>query len=149
MTNESKKEILLVEDDDNDAELMMVTLTEHNIANHIQRVNDGVEAIDYLYRRENYQDRTDNLPAVILLDLKLPRKGGLEVLQEVRSSDRLKHIPVVMLTSSREEQDLIRSYELGVNAYVVKPVSFEEFSVAIKEVGIFWLMVNTPPPLRS
>lgn len=144
--SETKKQILLVEDDDNDAELTIKALKESNIANQIIRVEDGEEAINYLKCEGKYQSRPNLHPALILLDLKLPKINGLEVLKTIRGNEALKYIPVVVLTSSREEQDLIRSYELGVNAYVVKPVDFQQFALAIKELGIFWLVINIPPP---
>jgi len=144
--SETKKQILLVEDDNNDAELTIKALKESNIANQIIRVEDGEEAINYLKCEGKYQSRQNLHPALILLDLKLPKINGLEVLKTIRGNAALKYIPVVVLTSSREEQDLIRSYELGVNAYVVKPVDFQKFALAIKELGIFWLVINIPPP---
>lgn len=144
--SETKKQILLVEDDNNDAELTIKALKESNIANQIIRVEDGEEAINYLKCEGKYQSRQNLHPALILLDLKLPKINGLEVLKTIRGNEALKYIPVVVLTSSREEQDLIRSYELGVNAYVVKPVDFQQFALAIKELGIFWLVINIPPP---
>ncbi|GGI81686.1 response regulator [Legionella impletisoli] len=146
MINDTRKKILLVEDDDNDAELTMLRLQEHHIANEILRVVDGEEALMYLNRQGRYKERPSGSPAVVLLDLKLPKISGLEVLKAIRNSERLKHTPVVVLTSSKEEQDLIKSYELGVNAYVVKPVDFNQFATAIRQLGIFWLVINTPPP---
>ena len=143
------KRILLVEDNANDAELTMEALSEHNLANEVDRANDGAEALDYLYQRGAYAGRDDGNLAVILLDLKLPKVDGLEVLRTIKSDERLKYIPVVVLTSSREESDLVESYRLGVNAYVVKPVNFTEFINAVKEVGAFWAIVNEPPPQRK
>jgi CheY-like chemotaxis protein len=143
------KRILLVEDNANDAELTLEALSEHNLANEVDRVNDGAEALDYLYQRGAYAAREDGNLAVILLDLKLPKVDGLEVLRTVKSDDKLKYIPVVVLTSSREESDLVESYRLGVNAYVVKPVNFSEFINAVKEVGAFWAIVNEPPPTHK
>jgi CheY-like chemotaxis protein len=140
------KPILLVEDNPSDLELTLVALDRSQLANEVVVTRDGVEAIDYLNARGEWVDRVPGMPAVILLDLKLPRIDGLEVLQHIRNTPELKNIPVVMLTSSREEQDLLRSYELGVNAYVVKPVEFNEFVSAIAELGIFWAVVNEPPP---
>jgi CheY-like chemotaxis protein len=139
------KRILLVEDNANDVELTLAALSEHHLANDIDVVRDGEEALDYLYQRGNYSERKSN-PSVVLLDLKLPKVDGLEVLEQIKSDPNLRTIPVVMLTSSREEQDLVRSYHLGVNAYVVKPVEFQEFLSALKELGLFWAVINQPPP---
>ena len=140
------RRILLVEDDPKDAELTMEALAEHNLANDVVLVRDGAEALDYLFCRGQYARHACDDLAVILLDLKLPKVDGLEVLRIVKSDEKLKLIPVVVLTSSREEQDLVRSYKLGVNAYVVKPVDFEEFMNAIKQLGAFWAIINEPPP---
>lgn len=140
------KRILLVEDNANDAELTLEALSEHNLANEVDRVTDGAEALDYLFQRGAYARREDGNLAVILLDLKLPKVDGLEVLRIIKSDDKLKYLPVVVLTSSREESDLVESYRLGVNAYVVKPVNFSEFIKAVREVGAFWAIVNEPPP---
>jgi Response regulators consisting of a CheY-like receiver domain and a winged-helix DNA-binding domain len=140
------KRILLVEDDPKDVELTLTGLAEYNLANEVVVVGDGEEALDYLYRRGKYQTRHNGNPAVMLLDLKLPKLNGFEVLQQVRSDENLKMIPVVVLTSSNEERDLVRSYKLGVNAYVTKPVDFHEFVNAVKELGIFWAVINEPPP---
>jgi CheY-like chemotaxis protein len=138
--------ILLVEDDPNDVELTLTALEEYHLANEVVVTQDGAEALDYLYRRGAYADRSNGSPAVLLLDLKLPKVDGLEVLQQIKRDERLKVIPVVVLTSSREERDMVASYRLGVNAYVVKPVDFHEFVNAIKELGVFWAIVNEPPP---
>ena len=138
--------ILLVEDDPRDVELTMTTLGEYNLANEIVVARDGEKALDYLYCRGEFSTRADDNPAVMLLDLKLPKVDGLEVLQQIKSDERLKLIPVVVLTSSQEEKDMARSYKLGVNAYVVKPVDFQEFVTAIKELGVFWAVINQPPP---
>jgi CheY-like chemotaxis protein len=140
------KPILLVEDNPNDLELTLIALERSQLANEVVVVRDGAEALDYLHARGAYVSRDQGNPAVVLLDLKLPKVDGLEVLAEIRGSATLKSIPVVMLTSSREEQDLVRSYELGVNAYVVKPVDFTEFVRAIADLGIFWAVLNEPPP---
>jgi len=140
------RRILLVEDNPNDAELTLEALAEHNLANDVVQVKDGAEALDYLFHRGKYADCQDGDLAVILLDLKLPKVDGLEVLRVIKSDKKLKFIPVVVLTSSREEQDLIESYRLGVNAYVVKPVNFYEFMGAVRELGAFWAIVNEPPP---
>jgi CheY-like chemotaxis protein len=138
--------ILLVEDDERDVELTMNALEEYNLANEVVVARDGEEALDYLYCRGKHNSRSGDNPAVLLLDLKLPKVDGLEVLRQVKSDEDLKMIPVVVLTSSREEKDLVASYRLGVNAYVVKPVDFHEFVDAIKELGAFWGIVNVAPP---
>ena len=140
------KPILLVEDNPHDLELTLVALARSQLANEVVVVRDGAEAIDYLLRRGEFAERAEGNPAVTLLDLKLPKVDGLEVLREIRETPDLKPLPVVMLTSSREEQDLIRSYALNVNAYVVKPVEFKEFVRAISDLGIFWAVLNEPPP---
>ncbi len=139
------KRILLVEDSANDIELILAALAENKLANEVVVVRDGEEALDYLYRRGIFQLRMEGHPVVVLLDLKLPKIDGLEVLAQLKSDPELRVVPVVMLTSSREEQDLIRSYNLGTNAYVVKPVDFHEFVDAIKNMGLFWAVVNQPP----
>jgi DNA-binding response OmpR family regulator len=138
--------ILIVEDDPNDVELTMTALSEYNLANEVVITRDGQQALDYLYCRGEFAGRPDENPAVMLLDLKLPKVDGLEVLKRVKSDDGLKMIPVVVLTSSHEEKDMMRSYSLGVNAYVVKPVDFHEFVNAVRELGAFWAIVNQPPP---
>jgi CheY-like chemotaxis protein len=138
--------ILLVEDDPKDVELTLTALEEYNLANEVVVAKDGEEALDYLYGRGNFKARSNDHPAVLLLDLKLPKVDGLEVLQQIKSDEKLKLIPVVVLTSSHEEKDMVASYKLGVNAYVVKPVDFHEFVNAIKELGAFWAVVNEPPP---
>ena len=140
------KPILLVEDNPNDLELTLLALERSQLANDVVVVRDGAEALDYLFRRNGYAERAQGNPAVLLLDLKLPKVDGLEVLEQVRESAILRSIPVVMLTSSREEPDLDRAYQLGVNAYVVKPVEFKEFVGAISDLGIFWAVLNEPPP---
>lgn len=137
--------ILLAEDNPNDAELTMEALSENNLANRVSHVKDGVEAMEYLRCQGKYSGRTPGNPAVVILDIKMPRMDGIEVLRAIRAHEELKMIPVVMLTSSREEQDLIRSYELGTNAYVVKPVKFIEFIDAVKHLGIFWAVLNEIP----
>jgi CheY-like chemotaxis protein len=138
--------ILLVEDDPNDIELTLSALTESHLANEVVVARDGEEALDYLYRRGIYVSRAEANPAVMLLDLKLPKVDGLEVLERVKADAHLRAIPVVVLTSSREEQDLVKSYNSGTNAYVVKPVDFHEFVEAVRELGLFWAVVNHPPP---
>jgi CheY-like chemotaxis protein len=136
----------LVEDDTNDVELTLTALAEHNLANPIVVLRDGVEAMDYLFQRGPTAVGNGRAPIVVLLDLKMPKMNGLDVLRQMKSDENLRTIPVVMLTSSREERDLVASYQLGVNAYVVKPVSFQEFVRAIKSLGVFWAVVNEPPP---
>ncbi len=139
-------EILLVEDNPADVELTLRALTKHNLANKVLVVGDGAEALDYLFATGSYAGRAmHEAPRVVFLDLKLPKVGGLEVLQRVKSDERTKRIPVVILTSSNEERDIVMSYELGGNSYVVKPVDFERFSEAIQELGLYWLVVNRPP----
>lgn len=140
------KRILLVEDNPNDVELTVEALGEHNLANAVEVVRDGEEALDYLYRKGQFASRHGGNPAVILLDIKLPKVNGLEVLKRIKADEHLKLIPVVVLTSSREERDMIDSYNLGVNAYVVKPVDFHEFIDAVKGLGVFWAIINEPPP---
>jgi CheY-like chemotaxis protein len=137
--------ILLVEDDPKDVELTLEALGDYNLANEVIVVRDGEQALDYLCCRGKFAARAKGNPAVLLLDLKLPKVDGLEVLKQVRSDAKLKLIPVVVLTSSREERDMMGSYQLGVNAYVVKPVDFHEFVNAVKELGIFWAVINEPP----
>ena len=146
MMSVTVKQILLAEDSDRDAELTLDALAQHNLVNEVMRVRDGEEALDYLCRRGQFADRRNGNPAVVLLDLKMPKVDGFEVLRQIRNNPQFKLIPVVVMTSSREEQDLLRSYELGVNAYVVKPVNFDEFVDAVKQVGAFWAVVNEPPP---
>jgi len=138
--------ILIVEDDPRDVELTLTALEDYKLANEVVVCRDGQEALDYLNSRGKFSDRVNENPAIMLLDLKLPKVDGLEVLQRVKSDERLRMIPVVVLTSSHEEKDMMRSYKLGVNAYVVKPVDFHEFVNAVKELGAFWAVVNEPPP---
>lgn len=138
--------VLLVEDSDEDAELTVAALEEHRLLNEVVRVRDGVEALDFLYRRNGFAERPGVNPGLVLLDLKMPRVNGLEVLRHVKADPALRNIPIVILTSSREECDLIESYGLGVNAYVVKPVGFREFVEAVRHIGGFWIMTNEPPP---
>ena len=140
------KRILLVEDNVNDVELTLSALASVNLANSVDVVSDGVEALDYLNYRGKFTERPKVYPVVVILDLKLPRVSGLEVLKEIKDDPRLKHLPVVILTSSREEKDIISGYDLGVNAYVVKPVDFKAFALAIKELGSFWAIINEVPP---
>jgi CheY-like chemotaxis protein len=145
---ETLERILLVEDDPKDVELTLNALAEHNLANEIAVVRDGVEALDYLYRRGAFVSRPNGNPVVILLDLKMPRLDGVQVLRQLKSDETLRSVPVVVLTSSREERDLEEAYRLGVNAYVVKPVQFTEFVRVVKEIGVFWALINEPPPGR-
>ena len=140
------KRILLAEDNAADLELTLEALSQSRLANEVDVVRDGAAALDYLFRRGAYATRAESNPAVVLLDLKMPKVDGLQVLKQVRADDRVKTVPVVMLTSSREEQDLVESYRLGVNAYVVKPVDFGQFIEAVKQLGMFWAVVNEPPP---
>jgi CheY-like chemotaxis protein len=141
----SLKRILLIEDSPRDAELILDALGTNQLANEIVHVRDGAEALDYLYRRGQFASRSDDLPALMLLDLKLPKVDGLEVLRQIKADASLKLIPVVMMTSSRQEQDLLKSYELGVNAYVVKPLKFQDFVEAVRQVGVFWAVINELP----
>ena len=140
------KPILLVEDDKRDLELTLIALERSQLANDVVVLRDGAQALDYLRRDGEHASRTEGNPAVILLDLKLPKVNGLEVLEAVRASPALPSIPVVMLTSSQEEADVLKSYELGVNAYVVKPVAFDRFVAAIADLGVFWAVLNEPLP---
>ena len=142
---EALKRILLVEDDPKDIELTLDALTEHNLANDVIVARDGVEALDYLYRRGLYSDRPEGQPVVILLDLKMPKLDGLQVLKQLKADEDMRVIPIVILTSSREDRDLEECYKLGVNAYVVKPVRFIEFVEAVKQIGVFWALFNEPP----
>jgi DNA-binding response OmpR family regulator len=141
--------ILLVEDDPNDVELTLSGLAEYNLANEVVIASDGEEALDYLFRRGRFANRPGGNPAVVLLDLKLPKVGGLEVLRSMKGDENLKLVPVVILTSSREERDMVDGYKLGTNAYVVKPVDFHQFVDAIRHIGAFWAVVNEPPPSRA
>jgi CheY-like chemotaxis protein len=143
------RKILFAEDNPSDVELTLEALGDHNLANNVIVVRDGVEAMDYLRCEGKYKQRKPGNPAVVLLDIKMPRMDGIEVLKTIRGDDLLKTLPVVMLTSSREEQDLIKSYALGVNAYVVKPVDFKEFIDAVKQVGVFWAVINEVPPMHK
>jgi len=138
--------ILLAEDDPKDVELTLQALDEYHLANKVAVVNDGEEALEYLYRQGKHKDRPQGLPAVILLDVKMPKVDGLEVLSRIKQDPALRTIPVALLTSSRMEEDLVRGYELGANAYVVKPVDFHNFVEAVKKIGAFWVLLNEPPP---
>ena len=140
------KRILLAEDNAADLELTLEALGHNRLANEVDVVRDGAEALDYLFRRGAHASRAAGNPAVVLLDLKMPKVDGLQVLQQVKADPTLRQIPIVMLTSSREEQDLVESYRLGVNAYVVKPVDFTQFIDVVRQLGMFWAVVNEPPP---
>ncbi len=140
------RRILLVEDSENDIELTIASLAKH-VANQVDVARDGAEALDYLFRRGAFAGRTTGAPVLVMLDLKMPKVDGLEVLRAIKADPELKQLPVVVLTSSREQRDVVQSYELGVNAYVVKPVEFEKFVDAVKQLGFFWLLLNEPPPL--
>jgi CheY-like chemotaxis protein len=139
------KRILLAEDNPRDVELALEALAENNLANQVVVVSNGAEALDYLYRRGTFATRPEGHPAVVLLDLKMPKVDGLEVLRQIKGDEDMKILPIVMLTSSREEQDLIKSYKLGANAYVVKPIDFQQVIDAIKQLGLFWAVLNEPP----
>jgi len=141
--------ILLAEDSPQDVEMTLAALSEHHLANEIVVVNDGEQALDYLYARGKFAGRPAGNPVLVLLDLKMPKVDGLEVLRTIKQDDRLRLTPVVMLTSSREEQDVVRSYQLGINAYVVKPVDFHAFVEAVKQLGAFWTVHNEPPPQKG
>ena len=143
---EKLKRILLVEDDPYDVELTLTGLSEFNLANEVVVARDGEEALDFLYRRGKFAGRTDGNPSVVLLDLKLPKVGGLEVLRQLKADETLKMVPVVILSSSHEDRDMVEGYKLGTNAYVVKPVDFHQFVDAIKHIGAFWAIINEPPP---
>lgn len=141
-------EILLVEDNPNDVELTLHALKENNLSNHIEVVRDGAEALDFIFCQGVYSQRSiDQPPKVILLDLKLPKVDGLEVLRRIKAESHCRIIPVVVLTSSREERDIVESYKLGVNSYIVKPVDFEQFTEAVRGLGLYWLLLNQPPSL--
>jgi len=143
------KQILLAEDDPNDIELTLKALDEYNLAHKTAVVRDGVEALDYLYRRNQFTDRHPGNPIVVLLDMKMPRIDGLEVLRQVKEDPQLHTIPIVVLSSSRERQDIMQSYDLGVNAYVVKPVIFTELIAVVKTLALFWVLINEPMPIGT
>lgn len=146
MTTNSEVEILLVEDNDNDAEMTLRALRKRNLANSLARVKDGAEALDFLFCRGGYTERENaHSPKVVLLDLHLPKIDGIEVLRTVRANPRTAQLPVVVLTSSNEEKDIIETYRLGVNSYIVKPVDFEKFIDSVSSVGLYWLLLNQPP----
>jgi CheY-like chemotaxis protein len=140
------KRILLVEDDPNDIELTLTALADHNIVNEVVIARDGVEALDYLYRRGSFAQHPAGTPVVILLDLKMPRLDGIQVLRQLSADEQMRLIPIVILSSSRESRDLEECYRLGVNAYVVKPVHFSEFVEAVRQIGMFWALINETPP---
>lgn len=143
-----KNEIVLVEDNESDAELTIRAFKKNNILNKLIHLQDGQEALEYIFATGKYSERNINeLPKVILLDLKMPKVGGLEVLKKIKSDDRTKIIPVIILTSSKEDKDIIEGYKLGVNSYIVKPVGFENFAKAVSEIGLYWLLLNQPPKI--
>ena len=143
---ENEVEILLVEDNPNDAELTLRALKKNKLANHVAHVSDGAEALDFIFARGAFKDRDiESRPRVIFLDLKLPKVDGLEVLRAVKNNERTRTIPVVVLTSSKEERDIVESYRLGVNSYIVKPVDFDKFLESVRDLGLYWLLLNQPP----
>ena len=147
MTDLDEIEILLVEDNPHDVEMTLRALKKHNLANKVHVVKDGAEALDYIFATAIYAERNiHDHPKVILLDLKLPKVDGMEVLRRIRADERTKCIPVVVLTSSQEERDIVESYKLGVNSYIVKPVDFDKFLSTVQELGLYWLLLNKPPP---
>jgi CheY-like chemotaxis protein len=143
------KKILLAEDDEYDVELSLKALKECHLSNEVAVVRDGAEALDYIYRRGKYSERANGLPCVVLLDIKMPKVDGHEVLRQIKSDPVLRHIPVVMFTSSKEEKDVMLSYDMGVNAFVVKPIDCEQFHEALKTLGVFWAIVNEPKPIKT
>ncbi len=146
MKNNAFVEILIVEDSPNDAELALIALRDENLANNVIWLKDGAEALDFIFCEGEYSGRDiDNQPKIILLDLKMPKVGGIEVLRRVRADERTKSIPVVVMTSSKEDKDIVETYQLGVNSYIVKPVDFDKFTNSIREIGFYWLVVNQPP----
>lgn len=146
MTDQTYIDILIVEDNPNDAELAILALKEENLANNLTWLKDGVQALDFIFAEGEYAGRDiEKRPKLILLDLKMPKVGGIEVLQRIRADERTKNIPVVVMTSSKEEKDIIATYNLGVNSYIVKPVDFEKFNKSVREIGFYWLVVNHPP----
>jgi CheY-like chemotaxis protein len=144
----STMSILLIEDNPDDVELTLFALKKNNIANPVVVIRDGQEAVDYIFFQGKYANSTHPAPGLILLDLKLPRVDGIEILKKIKETDSIKLIPVVVLTSSKEERDVIESYKLGVNSYIRKPVDFDQFVEAVKTMGLYWLLLNEPPPLK-
>jgi len=144
-----RKRILLAEDSPQDVEMTLAAMDEFELANEVAVVSNGAEALDYLYGRGKFTAHGNGLPVVVLLDLKMPKVDGLEVLRQLKADPELRRIPVVMITSSREERDLVRSYDMGVNAYVVKPVDFQEFTDSVRKLSCFWAMINEPPPRKA
>jgi len=140
------REILVVDDNDNDVELMLLGLRVLNLANEIVVVRDGAEGLDYLYKRGSYADRSSDVPLFVLLDLHMPRMDGIEMLAELRADEDMRTLPVIIMSSSKEDPDLRRCYSLGINAYVVKPVDFDQFSRTVTQMGVFWALINEPPP---
>lgn len=140
------REILVVDDNDNDVELMLLGLRVLNLANEIVVVRDGAEGLDYLYKRGSYADRSSDVPLFVLLDLHMPRMDGIEMLAELRADEDMRALPVIIMSSSKEDPDLRRCYSLGINAYVVKPVDFDQFSRTVTQMGVFWALINEPPP---
>lgn len=150
MNNQIYIDILIVEDNPNDAELAILALKEENLANNLIWLKDGAQALDFIFAEGEYAGRDmEKRPKLILLDLKMPKIGGIEVLKRIRSDERTKNIPVVVMTSSKEEKDVIATYNLGVNSYIVKPVNFDQFSKSIREIGFYWLVVNHPPIIEA
>ena len=147
--SETLKRVLLAEDDPRDVELTLAALSEHNLANEVIVVRDGAEVLDFLRCKGAFAMRTPGLPVVLIMDLKMPKVDGIEVLAAIKGDERFKTLPIVMLTSSQETKDLEQCYRLGVNAYVVKPVNFQDFVKAVKEIGVFWALVNKPPPAST
>jgi two-component system, response regulator len=143
------KRILLAEDSPQDVEMTLAAMEEYHLVNEVIVVTNGAEALDYLYARGKYANHSNGFPVVVLLDLKMPKVDGLEVLRQMKSDPELRRIPVVMMTSSREEQDLVSSYDLGVNAYVVKPVDFQQFTDSVRKLSCFWALINEPPPING
>jgi CheY-like chemotaxis protein len=141
------REILVVDDNDNDVELMLLGLRVLNLANEIVVVRDGAEGLDYLYKRGSYADRSGDVPLFVLLDLHMPRMDGIEMLAELRADEDMRALPVIIMSSSKEDPDLRRCYSLGINAYVVKPVDFDQFSRTVTQMGVFWALINEPPPV--
>ncbi|MFZ5506671.1 MAG: response regulator [Pseudomonadota bacterium] len=141
------REILVVDDNDNDVELMLLGLRVLNLANEIVVVRDGEEGLDYLYKRGSYAGRRGDVPLFVLLDLHMPRMDGIEMLAELRADENMRALPVIIMSSSKEDPDLRRCYSLGINAYVVKPVDFDQFSRTVTQMGVFWALINEPPPV--